>query len=171
MFVWPRRPPRDMCEYIVGRRLPRARIRPPTASSPNSLLPLPPAPESISPKPQQAPKAAACECCKPRPRSRSPRREVTIHVTDFDSTSDESSGDESSKETLIKLKSALKKPPKEVKESPNEKTPEIVKTTTHPSFECECAVCLKLVLNDVKDQNRKKHVTFEDRYFSSRTFG
>lgn len=154
-----------MCEYIVGRRLPRGRIRlPPTPSPPDS--PPPPPPATIFPKPQQPLKTTACACCKPRPRSKSPRREVIIHVTDFDSSSDESSEDESCKETPNKLKSALKKPSKEVQESPKKKTPEIGKAAKHPSLECECAACLKLVINEVKDQNKKKHVTFDNRYFS-----
>lgn len=167
-----------MCEYIVGRRIPRARVRLPTPSPPDSPTP-PPAPKSVAPKPKATSAPYLCSKHRPRSRSRSrsksPRRKVTVHVTDYDTSSDESSSGESIKVVHKELKSALKKPAKE--ELPKKTVPEVCKTTKREARECECAYCLKGLLDEVKidiekRQEQKKHVSFDNRcrlpFFSCR---
>ena len=150
-----------MCEYIVGRRIPRARFRLPDPSPPESP---PPAPKPAAAKPHHT-ASTPCSCCSCRPRSSSPRRKVTVHVTDFDTSSDESSSGDSIK-VVQKLKSALKKPAKE--EPPKKTDPEVCKTTKGEPRDCGCAYCLKSLLDAVKSdiekkQEQKKHVSFDNR--------
>ena len=166
--MYGRKPPRSMCEYIVGRRIPRPAIRQPSPSPPESS-PHAPKPAAAKLADDSKTKIPSCSCCNHRPgsRCRFPRKQV--HVTDFDTSSDESSGGESIKVARkdTELKSALKKPSKE--EPPKKTLPEVCKTTKREPSACECVYCLRALLNQVKidiekKQNQKKHVSFENRY-------
>lgn len=166
--MYGRKPPRSMCEYIVGRRIPRPANHQPSPSPPGSP---PSAPKPAAAKLAENPKTKipSCSCCNHRPSSRCRSARKQVHVTDFDTSSDESSGDESVKVARKdkELKSALKKP---LREEPSKKTlPEVCKTTKRESSACECVYCLKGLLHQVKidierKQNQKKHVSFENRY-------
>lgn len=159
--------PRNMCEYIVGRRLsPRGRVRVVTPSPPDPPPPPAVATPELAPPPPVPANIAPCSCCphrrRSRSRSRSPRRVVTFHVTDFDTSSDESSGEDSDDDSPPPLKSALNIPDKPHTEEP--------KTLSLHWEECECATCVKLVLGAVKEENIKKKQASADKMYCPLTF-
>lgn len=161
--MYGRKPPRNAYEYVLGHRIPNTRVRP-SSSLESPPLSLPPAPRPAPSKLHQHPKSACCSCCNHHPKT--PKKKVQ-HVTDFDTSGDESSSDESTKVVRKELKSALKKPAKE--EQPKKTVQEVCKTSTREARRCECVYCLKSLLDELKidtqkGQDQKKHVSFDNRY-------